>query len=102
MKLLLFNFILASFFLNFCRGEASFKKYVPLQREEINGDHKIIEVPKLKTKEHLRAFVKVLEKYDEEFVVIGDFRDVEISSVLAKDKDLLANYTKKAEGERIK
>ena len=74
-----------------------FVEYTPLKRVVINGDHKIEIDSKLNSKEHHKRVVKIFDKYGVDYKIVGDFDRILIPKSLSNDKDLLANYTSKAE-----
>ena len=69
--------------------------YVPVTIEIVNGEPEHVEKPELNSRQHQKNIAAILAKYGEKFL-ISDGGNVLIKARLAKDADLLANYTKKA------
>jgi len=70
-------------------------EYVPVVLIVERGDHKLIEYPNLITTDHIEAIKIILEKYDEQYKMKNG--KLYILQTLQNDKDLLQNYTSKAE-----
>ena len=86
--------ILAGFLTPGIRSRFEYTKYVPIQLV-FEKDYKLIKNPSLLTQEHTEAMIKILSSYREDYKVVSG--DLYIKRTLQSDKDLLQNYTFKAE-----
>lgn len=75
--------------------EPTYVKYVPVAR---TAGGELVEDPDLLSPAHLEALKVVLRNYNEPFRLRAD--GVYIQQSLRADRDLLANYTSKAESFR--
>ena len=77
-----------------CMG---YVEYVPIVLIVEHGDHILREEPSLITPEHIKAMKIILERYGEKY----NMKDgkLYIKQSLQNDRDLLQNYTFKAESE---
>lgn len=89
-------FFISAMFVTF--GCSNYTEYVPISLVVENGDHKLIEDRKLLTPEHVGAMKTILSRYDESYKEIDD--KLWIKSSLQSNRDLLQNYTFKAEALR--
>ena len=78
--------------------DVEYVEYRPVVRKLDRGDHLLADAPELLTPDHIRAVQRVLEGYGEPFKLEGD--KLYILRKLSVDRDLLANYTEKAEDLR--
>jgi hypothetical protein len=79
----------------FLYGCSNYCEYTPVSLIVERGDHKLVETPELSTKDHIEALKHILNKYNEPYMISDD--KLLIKESLQKDKDLLQNYTFKAE-----
>jgi hypothetical protein len=85
--------------LYFCKnmkGQTDLVPYVPVVRRVDRGDHLLVDAPELLTDAHVKAIAAVLTRYGERYEAHGPA--LRIERKLAEDRDLLANYTEKAQG----
>ena len=76
----------------------NYVEYTPIVLVVEHGDHLLKEEPGLITPEHIEAMKIILGKYGEKYVIKGG--KLYIKQSLQRDKDLLQNYTFKAEAYR--
>ena len=72
--------------------------YIPVVLNVYRGDHKLQYDKDLMDSEHKKNIIIILRKYGEYYQEQGDV--ILIRHYLLRDKDLLQNYTNKAEGLR--
>ena len=70
--------------------------YMPVVRRVDRGDHLLVDAPELLTEAHIKAMTSVLDRYGDHYEVHG--LTLRIERKLLEDRDLLANYTEKAQG----
>jgi hypothetical protein len=90
MKIILIFLVILSI-----SGCAKYVKYVPVKRVVKNGNHLLIDASSIATEKHKKSLVLILDKYEEKYKIIDG--EIYIPHRLAQDKDLLSNYTQKAE-----
>jgi hypothetical protein len=78
--------------------DAEYVEYRPVVRNLNRGDHLLADAPELLTPDHVGAVQRVLQGYGEPFKLVGG--KLYIRHELSVDRDLLANYTEKAEDLR--
>lgn len=76
-------------------GCSNYTDYVPVSLVVKGGDHVLTEDPSLLTKEHIEAMKIILSRYGEDYKIADG--KLMIKASLKSDKDLLQNYTFKAE-----
>jgi hypothetical protein len=78
------------------KSQTDLVPYTPVVRRVDRGDHLFADAPELLTAAHVKAITSVLDRYGEHYEVHGT--DLRIERKLSEDRDLLANYTEKAQG----
>ena len=76
-------------------SNSSYTEYIPVSLVVEKGNHQLLENPQLLTPEHVEAMKLILARYDEPYKEIDG--KLLIKSSLQSDRDLLQNYTFKAE-----
>lgn len=81
--------------MTFLSGCSNYTEYVPIVLNVERGDHTLVEQPDLLSDTHIDAMTKILSRYGEPYKIIDG--KLYIKSSLQADRDLLQNYTFKAE-----
>ncbi|PIE71152.1 MAG: hypothetical protein CSA22_03760 [Deltaproteobacteria bacterium] len=96
--LIAINYLILYVSLIFICSCMGYVEYVPIMLVVERGDHILKEEPSLITPEHIEAMKIILARYDEEYKVKDG--KLYIKQLLQSDKDLLQNFTFKAESYR--
>jgi hypothetical protein len=99
LVILFFVSLFILFLFGFLRKNVGMVPYVPIVDVWIRGDPLLTDTPGLLTREHLEAVDHILNYYNEKHEFHGGVLYIERS--LANDRDLLWNFTTKAEDYRV-
>lgn len=83
------------------KNNKDYEEYCPVVIDLTTNSNIYKECPDLLTKDHLDEIRIIFDKYEEKYI-IDDSGDILVPRKLSENKDLVANYTKKAEFRRIK